>query len=107
MKKLNKVATLFAVAAVATAAGAQTTGVTAANGGNVVDNCGLNFPIPNNNIHDIRTGILIDGRNTGSVTNNRIDNTKSAISVQYTDGTGYDKSAPGSDAVQIAITGHL
>ena len=38
MKKLNKVAMLFAVAAVATAAGAQTTGVTAANGGNVVDN---------------------------------------------------------------------
>jgi len=38
MKKLNKVAMLFAVAAVATAAGAQTTGVMAANGGNVVDN---------------------------------------------------------------------
>jgi OOP family OmpA-OmpF porin len=38
MKKLNKVAMLFAVAAVATAAGAQTTGVTAANNGNVVDN---------------------------------------------------------------------
>ena len=38
MKKLNKVAMMFAVAAVATAAGAQTTGVTAANNGNVVDN---------------------------------------------------------------------
>ncbi|WPB57890.1 outer membrane protein OmpA [Xylophilus sp. GOD-11R] len=38
MKKLNKVAMLFAVAAVASAAGAQTTGVTAANGGNAVDN---------------------------------------------------------------------
>jgi len=38
MKKLNKVAMLFAVAAVATAAGAQTTGVMAANNGNVVDN---------------------------------------------------------------------
>ena len=37
MKKLNKVAMLFAVAAVASTAGAQTT-VTAANGGNVVDN---------------------------------------------------------------------
>lgn len=46
------------------------------------------FTISNNNIHDVRTGILIDGRNTGSVTGNRIDNTKSAISVQYTDGTG-------------------
>jgi filamentous hemagglutinin family protein len=46
------------------------------------------FTISNNNIHDVRNGILIDGRNTGSVTGNRIDNTKSAISVQYTDGAG-------------------
>jgi filamentous hemagglutinin family protein len=46
------------------------------------------FTIANNNIHDVRNGILIDGRNTGSVTGNRIDNTKSAISVQYTDGSG-------------------
>ncbi len=37
---------------------------------------------------------MIDGRNTGSVTGNTIDNTKSAISIQYTDGTG------------IAITGN-
>lgn len=37
MKKLNKVAMMFAVAALATAAGAQTR-VTAANGGPVVDN---------------------------------------------------------------------
>ena len=37
MKKLNKVAMVFAVAAFATAAGAQTR-VTAANGGNVIDN---------------------------------------------------------------------
>ena len=37
MKKLNKVALVFAAAALATAAGAQTR-VTAANGGNVVDN---------------------------------------------------------------------
>jgi len=43
------------------------------------------FAISNNNIHDVRNGILIDGRNTGSVTGNRIENTKSAISVQYTD----------------------
>ena len=42
----------------------------------------------NNNIHDLRNGILIDGRNTGSVTGNRIENTKSGISVQYTDATG-------------------
>lgn len=46
------------------------------------------FTIANNNIHDVRNGILIDGRNTGSVTGNRIENTKSAISVQYTDGAG-------------------
>jgi filamentous hemagglutinin family protein len=47
------------------------------------------FTLTNNNIHDLRTGILINGRNnTGSVTGNRIDNTKSAISVQYTDGSG-------------------
>ena len=37
MKKLNKVALLFAVAALATAAGAQTR-VAAANGGNAIDN---------------------------------------------------------------------
>lgn len=37
MKKLNKVAMIFAVAAIATAAGAQTR-VTAANGGPVIDN---------------------------------------------------------------------
>ncbi|MDO9360035.1 MAG: filamentous hemagglutinin N-terminal domain-containing protein [Polaromonas sp.] len=46
------------------------------------------FTISNNTIHDLRNGILIDGRNTGSVTGNRIDNTKSGISVQYTDGNG-------------------
>ncbi|WP_411883063.1 beta strand repeat-containing protein [Polaromonas sp. YR568] len=47
------------------------------------------FTISNNNIHDVRNGVLIHGRNsTGSVTGNRIENTKSAISVQYTDGSG-------------------
>jgi filamentous hemagglutinin family protein len=46
------------------------------------------FTIANNSIHDVRNGILIDGRNTGMVTGNRIENTKSAISVQYTDGSG-------------------
>lgn len=47
------------------------------------------FTISNNNIHDVRNGILIHGHNnTGSVTGNRIENTKSAISVQYTDGSG-------------------
>ncbi|MBB4838580.1 filamentous hemagglutinin family protein [Sphingomonas kyeonggiensis] len=42
----------------------------------------------NNNIHDIRTGIIVDGRNTNTyLLNNTIDNTKSAISIQYTDGS--------------------
>jgi hypothetical protein len=47
------------------------------------------FSITNNNIHDVRNGILIDGQNnTGSIMGNRIENTKSGISVQYTDGSG-------------------
>jgi filamentous hemagglutinin family protein len=47
------------------------------------------FAIRNNNIHDVRNGILINGiSNTGSVTSNRIENTKSGISVQYTDAVG-------------------
>ncbi|KQY85045.1 hypothetical protein ASD25_08625 [Brevundimonas sp. Root1423] len=45
-----------------------------------------NFTIANNNIHGVRTGILVDGRNAGgSITGNLIDNTKSGVSVQYTD----------------------
>lgn len=44
--------------------------------------------VGNNNIHDIRTGVIVDGRNLRAVVaGNRIDNTKSAISVQYTDGS--------------------
>src|SRR5690606_40960194 len=44
--------------------------------------------VTNNAIHDIRTGIIVDGRNLGTVvTGNLIDNTKSGISVQYTDGS--------------------
>lgn len=56
--------------------------------GIAVGNGVTGFTLSNNNIHDLRTGILIDGRNSGSVTGNRIENTKSAVSVQYTDGTG-------------------
>lgn len=56
--------------------------------GIAVGNGFTGFTISNNNIHDLRNGILIDGRNTGRVADNRIDNTKSAISVQYTDGNG-------------------
>lgn len=52
------------------------------------------FKIENNSIHDIRNGILIDGRgNSGQVSNNRIENTQSGISVQYTDAFGIDISA--------------
>ena len=48
-----------------------------------------NFAITNNNIHGLRNNILIDGiDNTGSITGNTIDNSKSGISIQYTDGTG-------------------
>ena len=47
------------------------------------------FDVEGNNIHDLRTGILINGTgNTGSVTDNTIENTKGAVLVQYTDGTG-------------------
>jgi len=52
------------------------------------------FSLRNNNIHDLRNGILINGKNgTGNVvTGNRIENTKSGISVQYTGGAGIDIS---------------
>ncbi|MEJ2131157.1 MAG: filamentous hemagglutinin N-terminal domain-containing protein, partial [Gammaproteobacteria bacterium] len=60
------------------------------------------FTLANNDVHDIRTGILIDGRDdagtgtvVGSVTGNIIENTKSGISVQYTDGS------------DVAITGNV
>jgi hypothetical protein len=56
--------------------------------GIAVGNGVTGFTISNNNIHDVRNGILIHGNNSGSVTGNRIDNTKSAVSVQYTDGAG-------------------
>lgn len=47
-----------------------------------------NFTIRNNNVHDVRTGVLINGLgNSGSVAGNTIENTKSGISVQYTGGT--------------------
>jgi len=57
--------------------------------GIVVGSSVTGFAIRNNDIHDVRTGILINGiGNTGSVQNNRIENTKSGISVQYTGGAG-------------------
>ncbi len=53
--------------------------------GIAVHNGATNFSITGNNIHGLRNDILIDGRNTGSVTGNTIDNSKSGISIQYTD----------------------
>ncbi|MDP3702306.1 MAG: filamentous hemagglutinin N-terminal domain-containing protein [Hylemonella sp.] len=60
--------------------------------GIVVGSGVANFTIRNNNVHDLRTGILIHGNNGAGnvVANNRIENTKSGISVQYTGGSGID-----------------
>ncbi len=56
--------------------------------GIVVGSGVANFTIRNNNVHDVRTGVLINGLgNSGSVADNTIENTKSGISVQYTGGT--------------------
>ncbi|MEI9890884.1 MAG: filamentous hemagglutinin N-terminal domain-containing protein [Caulobacteraceae bacterium] len=49
-----------------------------------------NVTISNNDIQNVRTGILVDGfsngaYNTGSITNNLIDNTKGAVAVQWSD----------------------
>lgn len=72
------------------------------------------FAIRNNDLHDLRTGILVHGRNsTGSITDNRIENTKSGISVQYTDGSGISiagntQGAVGNEwGVNLHLNGHL
>jgi filamentous hemagglutinin family protein len=77
--------------------------------GIVVGNGITGFTISNNTIHDVRNGILIDGRNTGSVTGNRVDNTKSAISVQYTDSSGITVSGntQGSQGNEWGLNLHL
>jgi len=72
-----------------------------------VENGAQNFNITGNNIHGLRNDILVDGRNTGSITNNTIDNSKSGISVQYTDGTAYDKSLDSSNSPVINIAGNV
>ena len=57
--------------------------------GVVVHNGADSVTVTNNKIRGLRNNVLVDGRNTGSITNNEIDNSKSGISVQYTDaGTG-------------------
>ncbi|MES2510571.1 MAG: filamentous hemagglutinin N-terminal domain-containing protein [Pseudomonadota bacterium] len=81
--------------------------------GIAVGNGVTGFTLSNNNIHDLRTGILIDGRNTGSVTGNRIENTKSAMSVQYTDGAGItilgnSQGAIGNEwGLNLHLNGHM
>jgi cytoskeletal protein CcmA (bactofilin family) len=69
--------------------------------GVAVANGATNFTISNNDIENVRNGILIDGRNTGTVTGNLIDNTKGAISVQYT-----DAGAGNSEGYAIDISGN-
>ncbi len=72
------------------------------------------FTIRDNNIHDVRNGILIHGRNsTGSVSANRIENTKSGISVQYTDAAGISiannrEGTVGNEwGLNLHLNGHL
>lgn len=72
------------------------------------------FAIRNNDIHDVRNGILIHGRNsTGTVSNNRIENTKSGISVQYTDAsgisiTGNTQGSYGNEwGLNLHLNGHI
>jgi len=72
------------------------------------------FTIRNNNLHDLRTGVLIHGRNsTGSVSGNTIENTKSGISVQYTDAsgiaiTGNSQGMVGNEwGLNLHLNGHL
>src|SRR5690606_20374750 len=70
--------------------------------------------VTGNHIHDIRTGIIVDGRNEGVVVaGNLIDNTKSAISVQYTDGSnlvlaGNDEGPLGNEwGINVHLNGLL
>jgi filamentous hemagglutinin family protein len=72
------------------------------------------FTLRNNKLHDLRTGILIHGRNsTGSVTDNSIENTKSGISVQYTDASGIAISGNSQGTIgnewglNLHLNGHL
>lgn len=64
-----------------------------------------NVSVLDNNIHDIRTGVIVDGRNLNAViSGNRIDNTKSGISVQYTNGG--DASSSGLAGSSITLAGN-
>lgn len=62
-----------------------------------------NVTATNNNIHDIRTGIIVDGRNLNTiVTDNRFENTKSGISVQYTNGGDASTSGLAGSSITLA-----
>ena len=63
--------------------------------GIVVQQGAAGFALTGNTLHDLRTGILVNGLDaagtgaiSGRITGNRIENTKSGVSVQYTDGAG-------------------
>jgi filamentous hemagglutinin family protein len=62
--------------------------------GIVVANTANGFHITNNDIRNVRTGLLVDGRGVSgtSITGNLIDNTKTALFLQYTAGEGIDIS---------------
>lgn len=82
--------------------------------GIVIADSVTNFTITHNTIANLRNDILINGHNsTGSVTSNTIDNSKSGISVQYTDGSGITISGNtegtyGNDwGVNLHLNGHL
>jgi hypothetical protein len=82
--------------------------------GIVVGDSVTGFTITNNTIEDTRNDILINGHNsTGSITGNVIDNSKSGISIQYTDGSGITISGNsqgqyGNDwGVNLHLNGHL
>jgi filamentous hemagglutinin family protein len=77
----------------------------------IVVNRGVqNFAITDNNIHGTRNNILVNGiDNTGSITGNTIADSKSGISVQYTDGAGIDieGNTDGGNANEWGVNLHL
>ncbi|MES2498090.1 MAG: filamentous hemagglutinin N-terminal domain-containing protein [Pseudomonadota bacterium] len=80
-----------------------TRGVTVANGAD-------NVTVTGNDIHGVRNAILVDGRNANTaITNNRLDNTKSAISVQYTNGANLSitGNSEGANGNEWGVIGHL
>jgi filamentous hemagglutinin family protein len=65
-------------------------GVTAINVAGNTTTGPSGFNIADNNIHDVRTGIIVQGNSaSGSITGNRVENTKGGILIQYNNGTPY------------------